>query len=88
MDTKIKDVEKQNENQLNILAQTLKNIWIRNMKVKLIILNQLPLKLLTTVGELEDVVAIAKLSNPSNQNNTETSIKLLKYLITRALVSF
>ena len=31
---------------------------------------------------LEDVVAYcARVSNPSNQNNTETSIKLLKYLI-------
>ena len=52
------------------------------MKVKLISYSQPSNSKAFDTGwkSLEDVVAYcARVSNPSNQNNTETSIKLLKY---------
>ena len=54
------------------------------MKVKLISYSQPTTSKAFDTGwkSLEDVVAYcARVSNPSNQNNTETSIKLLNYLI-------
>ena len=48
-----------------------------SMKVKLINYSQSPYGL----NLLEQVAFAARVSNPTNQNNTETSEKLVKYLI-------
>jgi thymidylate synthase (FAD) len=50
----------------------------KNMKVKLISYSK-PYEML---GDAQDLIAFcARVSNPSNQNNTDTSDKLIKYLI-------
>jgi len=49
-----------------------------NMKVKLISYSK-PYEM---IGDAQDLIAFcARVSNPSNQNNTETSEKLIRYLI-------
>lgn len=54
------------------------------MEVKLISYSQVNKEVFeeTDVKNIEDIVAYcARVSNPSNQDNTETNEKLLKYLI-------
>ena len=51
------------------------------MQVKLVSYSQ-PAENFTILEDLQDLVAYcARVSNPSNQHNTETSEKLIKYLI-------
>ena len=58
------------------------------MEVRLISYSQTSENL--EVGDsIQDIVAYcARVSNPDNQNNSETSEKLLKYLIRKTLVAF
>lgn len=52
------------------------------MNVKLISYSQPPENIETSCKDLKDLIAYcARVSNPSNQNNTETSEKLLNYLL-------
>ena len=52
------------------------------MNVKLISYSQSPENIETSCKDLKDLIAYcARVSNPSNQNNTETSEKLLNYLL-------
>lgn len=55
------------------------------MKVKLISYSQVPLHSIEAVNDyssaLDLIAYAARVSNPSNQNNKETSAKLVKYLI-------
>jgi thymidylate synthase (FAD) len=56
-------------------------LFILSMPVKLVSYSQLPSKE-TTRKSLQDSIAYcARVSNPSNQSNTETNERLLKYLI-------
>jgi thymidylate synthase (FAD) len=51
------------------------------LKVKLISYSQVPLGDITGLEDVQDLIAYcAKVSNPSNQLNTESSAKLLNYL--------
>jgi len=53
----------------------------KSMKVKMVSYSQAPQGEFEDLGNIQDLVAYcARVSNPSNQMNTETSEKLLKYL--------
>ena len=52
------------------------------MKVKLISYSQPPQDADIDLGDIQDLVAYcARVSNPDNQNNKKTSLRLLEYLI-------
>lgn len=52
------------------------------MQVKLISYSQPPSNIDSNVNDIKDLVSFcARVSNPSNQHNTETSEKLIKYLL-------
>tara|TARA_A100000164_G_C21883377_1_gene761429 strand:+ start:1001 stop:1678 length:678 start_codon:yes stop_codon:yes gene_type:complete len=55
---------------------------VKNMNVKLVSYSQTPDQAFIGLDSVQDIVAYcARVSNPDNQNNKETSEKLIRYLI-------